>query len=325
MPSLGELKRAAQTALDWLWEWYWSQLESAFGLPSTHGIDNNNESALENGISDRLQNILKTYVKGRRQEIKAKKRSDLCTAATTALSTYTLRFSPSSTALPSVSTQTALLRLLVEDSQILPADKKLGSSMSGAFLIWNPLLLSFAASNSPFFGDLFKMVVQEMNCADRRVEEREGMCEWAGHMLTSSDWRSARGSKEKTMREKVLGDCMTELGTWNLRLAERIVDSMDEGGGELWRAILDASRSEVDGEPMVVDKAEERKEKEKTKRVEVRVEKVVEPLPVGSTACAAETSEPSEVEEKIQGPQKVVGLWKPKPIGWLPDGWDEDA
>ena len=321
MPSLAELKRAVQTALDWLWEWYWSQLEAAFGLPSARGAEDG-ETRAESGVTDKLQNIFKTYVKGRRNEIKAKRRPDVCTAASTALSTYNLRFSPSATTLPSATTQAALLRLLVDGKQILPADKKLGSSMSGAFLIWTPLLLSFSASNPSFLTDLLKLVVGEMNNTDRRNEEREGMCEWAAHMLTSTDWQIARGNKERAMREKVLGDCMTELGVWNSKLAERVVDGMDEGESELWRAILDASRSGADGEVMVLDEAEEIKETEKD--IEVEVEKIVKPLPV-DVAKPMEVSGPSQVEEKIKGPQQVVGLWKPKPIGWLPDGWDEDA
>ncbi|KAJ8108940.1 hypothetical protein OPT61_g7822 [Boeremia exigua] len=321
MPSLAELKRAAQTALDWLWEWYWSQLEAAFGLPSAHVADID----VESDVSDRLQNILKTYVKGRRQEIKSKKRSDLCTAASIALSTYNVRFSSSTTSPPSSNTQAALFHLLIEDSQILPADRKLGSSMSGAFLIWSPLLLAFSASLPSFFTDLLKRVIEEMRSTERREMEKEGLCEWAAHMLTSTDWQSARGSKERTIRENTLGDCMTELGTWNLRLAERIVDSMSEGEAELWRAILDASRSDVAGEVMVVDKAEETKKARQSMEVEVRMETVADPLPTVESTPSAVAPAPSELKEKISGPQKAVGLWKPKPIGWLPDEWSEDA
>jgi ribosomal biogenesis protein LAS1 len=45
----------------------------------------------------------------------------------------------------------------------------------------------------------------------------------------------------------------------------------------------------------------------------------------GEDAMPVESVEPNEALEKIKGPRKVVGLWKPKPIGWLPEGWDEDA
>lgn len=163
-----------------------------------------------------------------------------------------------------------------------------------------------------------------MNGINRSEAESEGLCEWAIYMLGSREWRGPRGSKERVMREKVLGECMTELGRWNLRLAEGVVGSMG-GEGELWRAVLDAGRSEVEGEStIVIEKAEEKKEAEEDMEVDVEIEKTVEAVP-SETAVQVKAPEPVEVKEKITGPQKVVGLWKPKPIGWLPDGWDEDA
>ncbi|KAH4475325.1 hypothetical protein HBH89_126470 [Parastagonospora nodorum] len=29
-------------------------------------------------------------------------------------------------------------------------------------------------------------------------------------------------------------------------------------------------------------------------------------------------------KEKIKGPTKVVGMWKARPIGWLPEGYEDD-
>jgi ribosomal biogenesis protein LAS1 len=325
MPSLAEVKRAARTALDWLWEWYWSQLDHAFGLtPSLPIVDADQDE----GSIDRLHSILKAYVKARKQEIKAKRRADLCTSAATAWSTYTLRFTPGGTTLPSSTVQNALLQLLVNNTQILPQDKKLGSPMSGAFLVWSPLLRLFSANSPSFFPALLAQVQQQMNERDRSEEQREGLCEWAVHMLASRDWREARGSKERAMREEALTECMTELGRWHLRLAEGIVGAMDEEQAAMWRDVLDASRPAV-GEGMVLDSDEM---KEKTKETEDKMEverteeleKVVDAMPAEKTD---QTRSPDTVEagEKIKGPQKVVGTWKPKPIGWLPDGWDEDA
>ncbi|KAF1933149.1 Las1-domain-containing protein [Didymella exigua CBS 183.55] len=324
MPSLAELKRAARTALDWLWDWYWSQLEHAFGLPTTS--PSSDDPGADGGVAEKLHNILKTYVKARKQEIKAKRRADLCTSAARAWSTYTLRFTSGDTTLPSSATQTALLRLLVNDTQILPQDKGLGSSMSGAFLIWSPFLLLFSLNSPSFFPAHLALASEQINSPDRSEAEKEGLCEWAIHMLGSRDWREARGSKERAIREKVLGECMTELGTWNLRLAEGIVDAMDYGEGEMWQAILDASRTEG-GENMVVDRverAEETKETEEGLEVIEGVEKLAEAVPAEKEG-RAKAPESGEAKEKIIGLQKVVGLWKPKPIGWLPDGWEEDA
>jgi ribosomal biogenesis protein LAS1 len=314
MPTLGELKRAVQQALTWLWEWYWTYLETAFSLPSTDSTD----SALTlDATSDKLQNILRTYIKARKQEIKTRRSPALCTAANHALSTYTLRFSASATTLPPSGTQNALLRCLVGEKMILPMDKKLGSSMSGAFLIWSPLLLAFCDKSASFLPSLLQVVVQTMNSADGEVSgaEKEGMCAWAAHVLTSMEWQGARGSKGRALREKLLGECLSELGVWNLRLAEMVVDGMGSEG-EMWRMIVEAAQSEGGDSIMVVDETETVEEKEEAENIQV--ENIVESRPV-------EVVRTVSVKGKIKGPQKIVGLWKPKPIGWLPDGWDEDA
>ncbi|KAJ4335733.1 rRNA-processing protein las1 [Ascochyta clinopodiicola] len=324
MPSLAELKRAAKDALSWLWEWYWAQLDLAFGLPSSVPTNSGNDMDAASRVRDNLQTILRTYIKTRKQEIKSKRSPHLCTAARNALSTSPLRpsSSVSTTALPASTTQDALLHLLVQDSQILPADKKSGSTMSGAFLVWDPLLLALSAQSPAAFTALLDAVLRGMRGGEATAAVREGLCEWAAHMLTSSEWAGVRRG-ERALREKVLGECLTELGVWDLRLAERVVGGMG-AEGELWRAILDASKSDEGGVVRGEVGGEKEKQTEGDMEVEVEMKKVVEPLPkVVPTPVPAPRS--NDVREKIRGPQKVVGLWKPKPIGWLPDGWDEDA
>lgn len=325
MPSLAELKRAVRTALAWLWDWYWTHLESAFNLPTSEATD----AALtdvDTSVTAKLQSILKSYVKTRKSEIKSKRAPHLCTAARDALSNYTLRFSPNVTTTPSLATQNTLLTLLVHEKHILPQVKKPGSSMSGAFLIWNPLLLAFCTTNSSVYQTLLDAVLKGMRDDANSAAEREGLCEWAACMLTSGEWVGVRGH-ERVIRERVLGDCMTELGVWDLRLAERVVGNMGEEGA-LWRAVLDAERCEKGEEEMVLDdvRSEVETREEAKPRVEVEVEtmNVVKTLPVAA-AKPLPAPEANQVGEKIRGPQKVVGLWKPKPIGWLPEGWDEDT
>jgi ribosomal biogenesis protein LAS1 len=31
-----------------------------------------------------------------------------------------------------------------------------------------------------------------------------------------------------------------------------------------------------------------------------------------------------KTKEKIRGPVKVIGMWKPRPIGWMEEGWRDD-
>ncbi|KAH3974252.1 hypothetical protein HBI56_089260 [Parastagonospora nodorum] len=296
LPSLAELKRAAQDSLDWLWEWYWSQLDYAFGVAKTAEADDETEGI--DAVKEKLQTILKIYVKERKNEIKTRKKDSK--AAENALSTYTLRYAPSSTSLPSSRIQNILLRLLVEEKMILPTDKKLGSSMSGAFLIWDPLLLAFcqsavipsstllahftAAMNKP----LSAMISTDMDPV------REGMHDWAVHILSSETWQQHLASNSV---ENTLTTCFSAPTYWNLRIAEALLKDEDVPNRESWVAILEAARNEASGEEMEVD-----------------VDGIEQAVPVRQ----------GKPKEKIKGPTKVVGMWKARPIGWLPEGYEDD-
>ncbi|CAO2655154.1 Nn.00g102180.m01.CDS01 [Neocucurbitaria sp. VM-36] len=315
LPSLGELKRAAKDSLEWLWEWYWSQLDHAFSIAKP-----DEEMESHEAVREKLSAILKTYVKERKNEIKTRKKDPK--AADNALSTYKLRFAPSS---PSISTppaqiQRILLQLLVDDKMILPTDKKLGSSMSGAYLIWSPFLLAFCTSSPPYLPiyTLLDCMISGTNApsTSRGMVHpeldpvREGLSDWAVQILTSADWASARerGYPADKLLEDMLMQCFSEPTYWNLRTAEKLLDGGDVKYKEKWCAVLSAAKSEgveemdVDreGKAGTMEMMEVEKEKEKEEEV------VVAP------------------KEKIRGPRKVLGMWKPRPIGWLPPGWEDD-
>lgn len=298
LPSLAELKRAAQDSLDWLWEWYWSQLDHAFGVSATHADDAEIEGI--DSIREKVQAILKTYVKERKNEIKSRKKDDQ--AAQHALSTYTLRYAPSSTSTPPQRTQAVLLNLLVTDKMILPADKKLGSNMSGAFLIWDPLLRALTESRNISVSTILAHLSAAMNGpanAMVSVESdpvKEGMYEWILHVLRSDIYQ-----KPANLIEDTLAACFSDPTLWNVRVAEALVgdEEVDVRNRGAWRAVLEAAKSEdADGDGDV--------------DMDMDVEEI-------------ETSKPVELKEKIQGPTKVVGMWRRRPIGWMPEEGEEDA
>lgn len=310
LPSLAELKRAAADSLEWLWEWYWRQLDYAFETGDADG-EAEAEFGLETraAIKEKLQAVLKSYVKERKNEIKQRRQDNK--AAQTALSTYTLHFSANTP------TQRVLLDLVVDDKMILPTDKKLGSSMSGAFLIWTPLLVAFCTSSTLSINALvtrlldqlsvFKVSSHHDSIVDSDNPIKEAMYTWLLHILTSSDWAPARRvvavSAEKKMQEEVLVQIFSGPCFWGLKLAEALLDKGDVASAESWRAVLVAARSEgeVEGDDMELD---------------VEAESITAALPVRRTENGS--------QEKIQGPVKVLGMWKSRPIGWIPEGWDDD-
>jgi ribosomal biogenesis protein LAS1 len=293
MPSLVELKRAAKDSLDWLWEWYWSHLDAAFA--NSRGGDGGHTSR---ELREILQSILKSYVRERKAEIKGRGKAD-----TKAAESAVARLLSTDAAHPAK--HTALLDLLVTEKAILPADKKLGSNMSGAFLIWDPFLVTLCRAMPNFVHDLLDRTVEFLSRpipGSLSVEsdpEREGLHEWCTHILASSEWKAVHKKAQTQLLEHVLQSCLTAPTPWTLRLAEALLEDSKFTGRGFWLAILNAAQS---GD-MDVDMGE-----------------VI--LPANQTMSPALDTLPvaKATPPKLRGPQKKVGLWRPLPIGTLIGG-----
>ncbi|KAL6151571.1 rRNA-processing protein las1 [Exserohilum turcicum] len=316
LPSLAELKRAATQSLEWLWDWYWTQLDYAFTTATCARADEDEELGVESrdAIKDRLQGILKTYVKDRKAEIK--RRKEQSTAAETALSTYMLRFSSNTTTTPLSQVRRVLVEQLVDAEMILPSDKKLGSSMSGAFLIWTPLLLAFStgAWSEPRVLSVHVLVerlIQKMNSDGQTTVDperdpvKEGLLAWALHVITSDSWAPARRhSSDHGTHEQLLARLFSAPSFWSLRMAETLLEAGHVTNVESWRAVLAAAREDDSvSQTMHVD-----------------VDSIAEAMPVGQ----ADGEWKDKEKEKVQGPVKLLGMWKPRRIGWMPEGWSDD-
>jgi ribosomal biogenesis protein LAS1 len=297
LPSLAELKRAATESLEWLWEWYWAQLDHAF---KTTSVLDGEELGVESKevVKERLQSILKTYVKERKTEIRSRKKDSK--AAETALSSYNLRFSPSTTTTPLSQTQRMLLQLLMDEKMILPTDKKLGSAMSGAFLIWTPFFISFSSIlPAQALVDYLINAINESSASRAMVNPemdpmKEGLHGWTVHILCSISF-----PQFPKIVEEVLAQCFSNPTFWNLRIAASVLKKADVSNKEMWGAVLDAASKEGEVDGMDVD---------------ADVEGIENALPVGQ----------GKMKEKIRGPTKALGRWKPRPIGWLPEGVEDD-
>ncbi|KAF1965647.1 Las1-domain-containing protein [Bimuria novae-zelandiae CBS 107.79] len=300
LPSLAELKRATQESLDWLWEHYWSRLDALLApTPTSHQLS-------QREVKERLQGILKTYVKERKVEIKSKSKNDR--TADNAVGSYLTLGVPRD-----VKTR-ALLDHLVQEKNILPVGKKLGTSMAGAYLIWTPFLVSLSNTEASFLQGLTEHMVEVLSAPARKlgsVEEdpaREGMHDWLVHILSSAEWRDAR-RRGKTLLNDVLGLCFTTPTYWTLTVAATLLETTDLPERKSWLAVLKAARNEDVQE----------------------VEQPLPPKPIngpdGMEVDAIDAGLPVSVSNDVgitRGPQKYPGLWRPQPIGWISPGWDVD-
>ncbi|KAF2011295.1 Las1-domain-containing protein [Aaosphaeria arxii CBS 175.79] len=315
-PTLPTLRRSCRECLAWLWEWYWSRLDIAFSSPLTLKTTNETVatgSLTETELRTSISTLLKTYTKSRKTEIKSRRKGSSLAAKNAADALKTVIAMASSTPTTSSPVFDTLLMQLVDEDAVIPAGKALGTSMSGAFLLWSQLLVAVSVMHGGFVTLLVARMVKRMNAAcsasPAAVEKNpvgEAFAEWLVHVLTSEEWGDVRrrygkeqhGWKLRGFEEEVMESLFLEPGYWNLRVVERVIGAGAVGDGGSWKAILEAARGE--GEGMDVD----------------------EKVDVGGGEGERETVD--GVVEKTKGPQKWIGLWKPTPIGVLPLGWEDD-
>ncbi|ORY17137.1 Las1-like-domain-containing protein [Clohesyomyces aquaticus] len=324
LPTLGHLKRAAQDSLDWLWAWYWIHLDilvsEAHVDPTIHSMDSRE-------AAQKLQAILKMYVRNRKAELKSKAQSKSGKSNSPPSSHAVEAAIEECFALPQPlpSTFKLVAEQLIGQQSIIPSDKKLGSTMQGAYLIWTPLLLKFISRQAPFLNLLVNQLQSFLSrppspmLAISEDPKREAMCEWLLHILTSNDWRSSRSKVlHRSLLDDVMSQCFLEPSFWNLKLAEEILRNEPMRkvyGAELsdsWDEILKAAKEDQEGDEDVDMDVDVTHESQEVQTVDSDTHQV----------AAGERKEC--VAEKSRGIRKAVGMWKRRPIGEVPVGWEDD-
>ncbi|KAL5407936.1 hypothetical protein PMIN04_011572 [Paraphaeosphaeria minitans] len=304
LPSLAELKRAANESLEWLWEHYWSHLDALLApAGSVQPLD-------EREVKERLQGVLKSYVKERKTEIKSRSKSPR--AADNAVGSW-LSIGAEGTVKRKI-----LVHLLVAERNILPVGKKLGSSMEGAYLMWTPFVTALGSIDSGFIKTLMERMIEALALPGRgtaSVEEdpaMEGMCAWVVRVLDSANWQQeSQEPRRRKLLDDVLGLCLSTPTFWTLKLAGNLLKDGSVPGRKSWLEILEVAKEDVD-------------EDDGAQVLPPRPEAGPDEMEVDGIETGSPVSEPSSETRQIRGPQKYPGLWRPRPIGWLPPGWSED-
>jgi len=292
----------------------------------------------ERALREQVQALLKTYIKARKAEVKTRRRVDRAAAGSAVRGWIAL-------AAPTAVKKRLILDILVTGAMVLPADKKLGSSMAGAYLMWTPFLRTLCRCVPSFLTSLLTCMLAYMAKPGSGEEDaaREGMHDWVLHILTSEEWRGVRRSTddghaaqqqqhqeyraETQLLDQMLGLVFTSPSLWTLKLAATLLEeSSDEvvPSRNAWLAVLEAAKADEADEQHIV----------------LELDPITAPTPhamdvdaletemhvsSSSTAAASTSSASAAVRaEKPVGPRKKVGLWRPQPIGYIPPGWERD-
>ncbi|KAF2723741.1 Las1-domain-containing protein [Polychaeton citri CBS 116435] len=259
MPALGRLVRISDEGLEWLWGSYWSALvdESSGGEEAV---------VIEKAEVGRL---LRVYRAARRDEFKQGKKKRRVTggggddggAGVKGASVHVLEIF-GNRGLKVIGTagtaEDAFAEVLIAERLVLPSDRKFGTSLDGAFLFWDDILIALSSSRRSFLQSLLRALFIAMTSIPTTPEidndpEREAQFLWILHIITSSAWQEARSKLRSDVRGFVLKQCCLHPGVWSLKLGEIVLDDVeiDDGSRDLWAPLLEASRLYPSGEEQV--------------------------------------------------------------------------
>ncbi|KAF2762794.1 Las1-domain-containing protein [Pseudovirgaria hyperparasitica] len=246
LPTLKRLQHATEESLTWLWNYYWKDIDqvvSEIDPPETE------ESLVESKTS--IQAALRAYLTSRKSEVKKKVRDGVagpegcreCLKLCGKLQHG----------------QAILVGLLVGERMILPADRELGSSMEGAFLLWNPLFLQLDIYQPRFLSALVSSMTQLMNASTaHRVSldpVKEAMFAWLHHILTAPAWGKHRAYEHgfRDLKTQILADCFSNFTHWSQKLAAAVLetaadDEEEDGVFADWAPVMEACMAATAGD-----------------------------------------------------------------------------
>ncbi|KAF2103879.1 Las1-domain-containing protein [Rhizodiscina lignyota] len=324
LPALGPLERAVEGALAWLWDSFWSKLgdedDEQRGVKRMRGVEEDMK-AKENGT--KLKAVLKSFVKERREEVKAstegmtKGVSGAADGACARLGRFHREDS---------SSLDVLLALLVDERMIIPSGHTVGSTMSGAFILWDPLLLKLALSVRRSLVEFVLRMLHILTSPSALVESedpyKEAISRWIEHVFVSTTWaRRRKMSKDglRQLRTEVVRECTLSSEYWTQALARKLTITGDARFREQWLEVVEAnhleeSPREAEGDTQVT-LVEENLSRDDTGDAESSDEGHEE---YGDHIMAQSTFSAKD----YGGWQPYPGIWRPVPIG-IVEGEDE--
>ncbi|GLA41308.1 rRNA-processing protein las1 [Aspergillus niger] len=223
LPSLTVLRNATQRSLEWLWDYYWAKTDlSADMMPVSEpeafdGAEDDVEP-IKAALRTEFEHLL---AEEDSSEPPRKKRRFQQNVSFT--STHLVSICKSSSRGAS-----ALAGVIVEDSVLVPAGRRMGDSMTGMFAKWDSLLQMLAEGHPRVLASLTEEMVNVLAFSgSKNVKsdpQLEGLYMWLDHILQSPEW----GSRRRLLSHAyLLAVCEQSSNHWTTLLKESLQQRTD--------------------------------------------------------------------------------------------------
>lgn len=169
--------------------------------------------------------------------------------------------------------------------------------MTGAFIIWNPLLLLLARHLPSFFlysltTKLVDLLALPSYLSVTLDPLLNATYQWILHLLTSGTWgnRHGRANRQNELKTTTIKTCLGDPGYWMQKLGRELIEASNDDFKRDWAPLFNESLPD-----------------HSTNRIQVPE----------AVTLSGSPQDGEEEDHEMRGWSKWEGLWKPKPIGLI--------
>lgn len=225
LPGLKRLIAAVEKGLQWLWRVYWARLAETGDAGGKVSADD---------VRGEVLGLLKLFRRDKRDALRNRAKDGNVLIQRTLDGCLAVCDSKRSAT-------DLIADVLVKERLLLPANRSMGESMDGAYLIWDDILAMLHSRLPSFGGSLIETLLGTITALDdarpQGDAKKEANALWVLHITQTV------GQKQV---DNAMQYCCLHPGHWTQLLGQWLLESGDEAFVETWRDILAAGRL---GEP----------------------------------------------------------------------------
>ena len=131
---------------------------------------------------------------------------------------------------------------------------RLGSSLDGAYLIWDELLIDISSRLHRYLPCIVRSLLRSLvarNSVDPASDvDKEALAAWLCHVMSTAKFMSIKAVDKDALVAEIMKCCCLHPGYWTQGVGRKLLEISDKSVQDEWEDLLEASAITSGGGPM---------------------------------------------------------------------------